>query len=105
MTRYLALGYLIVGVAIVGILLYIAHKLFGKGIMQGAQWLKEETPLGAPARVIDSVVTKATGREETLGGWLAEILDPSTRKVNEIFSSPIHRAPQSPYSINPRDRT
>lgn len=102
--KYLPFLQLGVMVAIVAVLAWLVYKLFGKGIMQGAQWLKEETPLGAPARGIDAMISSAAGREETLGGWLAEMLDPATRKVNQVFSTPIHRPAQSPYSINPRDR-
>jgi len=34
------------------------------------------------------VVTVLTGREETLGGWLAELFDPATRKVGEMLGAP-----------------
>lgn len=85
------------------IILYIYQKIFGKGIMLGAQWLKEQTPLGAPSRAIDEIITKTTGRDETLGGWLNEILDPNAKKVRAM-TAPIQSSP-SPYSINPRDRT
>ena len=50
--------------------------------------LKENTPLGIPARVIDAGVSKATGRNETLGGFLAETFDPTTRAANTMLNSP-----------------
>lgn len=34
------------------------------------------------------VVSNLTGREETLGGWLAELLDPSTRAVARMLGAP-----------------
>lgn len=66
------------------------------------------SPLGIPSRAIDAGITAATGREETLGGWIAEVLNPATRAANKMLQAPVPRvgsAPQpSVYSINPRDR-
>lgn len=53
-----------------------------------ASYIKEETVLGAPARAVDSAISAATSREETLGGWLAEKFDPATREVNRQLSTP-----------------
>lgn len=51
--------------------------------------LKENTPLGIPARGIDAGISAATGREETLGGFFAELFDPSTRQLaRELRSDP-----------------
>lgn len=64
------------------------------------------SPLGIPARGIDAGISAATGREETLGGWLAEMFDPNTRKVGEVLKmNPVKpTSSTSVYSINPRDR-
>lgn len=64
---------------------YVAWKLFGKGAFAGADWLKQSTPLGAPSRAIDAGISAAIGREETLGGWLADLFNPSAREVNNIY--------------------
>jgi hypothetical protein len=58
--------------------------------MEGASWLKEKTPLGIPSRAIDSGISAATGREETLGGWLNEFFDPNARAVAEM-SKPLYQ--------------
>lgn len=63
------------------------------------------SPLGVPSRAIDAGISYATNRDETLGGWLAEILDPSTRAARKMLETPPAPKPASPYSINPRDRT
>jgi len=34
------------------------------------------------------VVTVLTGREETLGGWLAELFDPATRELARVLGAP-----------------
>jgi hypothetical protein len=34
------------------------------------------------------IVSELTGREETLGGWLADLLDPATRRVNDLYRTP-----------------
>lgn len=46
-------------------------------------------------RGVDDVVSTLTGRDETLGGWLAEKLDPKTRSLGGMFTRPT-----SPSSIN-----
>jgi hypothetical protein len=33
-------------------------------------------------------VTRLTGREETLGGWLADMFDPTTRELARVLSAP-----------------
>lgn len=104
MSRYLIAAQLLFYVAVAGMLAWILYKLFGNGVFSGANWLKEKTPLGAPSRAIDTVISSSTGREETLGGWLNEILDPNAAKVREM-TAPLKSIPLSPYSINPRDRT
>jgi ribosomal protein L10 len=35
-----------------------------------------------------AVVTQLTGREETLGGWLAEMIDPRARELARVLSAP-----------------
>jgi hypothetical protein len=37
---------------------------------------------------ISAAVSAAVGREESLGGWLAEWLNPATRKVAEMLQGP-----------------
>jgi hypothetical protein len=34
------------------------------------------------------VVSVLTGREETLGGWLAELFDPATRELARVLGAP-----------------
>lgn len=58
-----------------------------RGVMGAAQDLKENTPLGIPARAIDSTISAATGREETLGGALADWLNPVARTANAEIDS------------------
>jgi hypothetical protein len=58
----------------------------GGAIGAAGSFLKDETLFGAPARGIDNVISDVTGRTETLGGWLAEMLDANTRKVNNELS-------------------
>lgn len=86
--RYVQLFQLLILMMVVAVLGWIAYKLFGKGFLEGANWLKNSTPLGAPSRAIDSAITNATGRDETLGGILAEIFDPATREVAAIYGKP-----------------
>lgn len=100
--------------AVLGFLAWKAYGYFqSRGVLGSASDLKEKTPLGVPARVIDSAISAATGREETLGGWLAELLDPMTRKANAMLGTPAAQivkpksapvTPPSVYAINPRDR-
>jgi len=37
---------------------------------------------------VTGVVSQVTGREETLGGWLAELFDPGTRAVARMLGAP-----------------
>ena len=42
-------------------------------------------------RGVTGIVTELTGRPETLGGWLAEMFDPATRRANEMLrDSPVN---------------
>lgn len=50
-------------------------------------------------RAGDKVATTLTGRDETVGGWLNELLDPNSRKVAAL-STPLSRALNP---ITPRD--
>jgi hypothetical protein len=34
------------------------------------------------------IVSELAGRPETLGGWLADLLDPATRRVNDLYRTP-----------------
>jgi hypothetical protein len=45
------------------------------------------TTAALPYNAASSAVSAATGREETLGGWFAELFDPSTRAANKMLSS------------------
>lgn len=80
-------GVAIIAVAL-GVIAWLIYRYIkdaggiGAATMQGANVLKNDTPLGIPARAIDSGISAATGREETLGGWLAELFNPSTRAFN-----------------------
>lgn len=79
---------LLVVLAVLGIGAFIAWRYFSsRGVLGAAQDLKENTPLGIPARGIDAAISAATGREETLGGWLAEMFDPATRAVSEQYGA------------------
>lgn len=62
--------------------------LQGKSPLDVARDLKDATPLGIPARAIDSGISAATGRDETLGGWFAELFDPATRAANAMLRTP-----------------
>lgn len=82
----------------------------------------KDSPLGIPARGIDATISAATGREETLGGWFAELFDPATRQANAEITAAKRIKPTTvgvisdaitattsasdinPYSINPRVR-
>jgi hypothetical protein len=79
---------LLVVLAVLGIGAVIAWRYFSsRGLLGSAQDLKANTPLGIPARTIDAGISAATGREETLGGFLAEIFDPATRSVSEQYGA------------------
>lgn len=62
--------------------------LIGNSAFDISRDLKEKTPLGLPARAIDSGISAATGRDETLGGLFAEWFDPATRAANEMMRTP-----------------
>lgn len=68
--------------------LFLWRYLKGKNPLDIARDLKESTPFGIPARALDSGISVATGREETLGGMLAEIFSSSTRAANEMLRTP-----------------
>lgn len=57
----------------------------GDAALAGAQTLKDSTPLGIPARGIDAGISMATGRDETLGGLLAEWFNPTTKAANAML--------------------
>lgn len=78
---------LLAALAVAGIFLW--RYLQVSTPLEIARDLKEKTPLGIPARAIDSGITAATGREETLGGWFAELFDPATRAANAMLRSPL----------------
>lgn len=88
-----AFGWLKAALALLALALlsFVAFKAWqyfkSKGIFGAAQDLKENTVIGAPSRAIDSIISFFTGREETLGGELAEIFDPATRKANAMNNS------------------
>jgi hypothetical protein len=68
----------------------VAWRYFGaKDAFEVARDLKEKTPLGLPARALDTGISSAVGREETFGGWLAEMFDPTTRAANKMLRSPV----------------
>lgn len=88
-SRYLGVFELLAFVA-VALFAFFAWRYFtAKDAFEIARDLKERTPLGIPARTIDSSITAATGREETLGGWLAELFDPATREANQMLRAPV----------------
>ena len=79
---------------VLAVVALVAWKVYewvkGKGgvagaVIDAANTIKESTPLGAPSRAIDSTISAATGRTETLGGFLADLFNPAARKVNEIY--------------------
>lgn len=86
-----AVGAIVLGV---GALLYFVWKwISDKGGIAAASLsvgatLKNSTPLGIPARAIDSGISAATGRDETLGGWLAELFNPATRQLAKQLNTP-----------------
>jgi hypothetical protein len=96
---------MLIAVSVGGFFLY--RWLRAGGLFDAGNALKANPVIGAPARAIDSAISAATGREETFGGWLAEMLDPATRKANAMLGTPVEKIlkPASPYAINPRDRT
>lgn len=75
-----------IGAALVGIF-FLVKWILKRGLFGIATDLKA-SPLGIPSRAIDSTISSATGREETLGGMIAEIFNPSTRAVSKIYSRP-----------------
>lgn len=104
----------------VGVFLLVRWLRSGDGAVAQISNALKDSPLGAPARGVDAAISAATGRDETLGGWLAELFDPATRQVNASLkrTKPIttpaavsqgildslQTPPPSPYSINPRER-
>lgn len=71
--------------AVAAVIGYFIWQYFkGKDVLSVAQDLKANTPLGIPARAIDTTISSATGRDETLGGWLAELFNPATRATATI---------------------
>jgi hypothetical protein len=56
----------------------------------------------APSRAADSAVTALTGREETLGGWLAEIFNPATRAVSREYVSGVAAVTSGAQSLSAR---
>jgi hypothetical protein len=77
---------MLAALAVAGFFLW--RYLQGKSPLEVARDLKESTPLGIPARALDAGISSATGREETFGGWLAEVFDPATRAANEMLRTP-----------------
>jgi hypothetical protein len=77
---------MLAALGIAGIFLW--RYLQGKSPLDVARDLKDSTPLGIPSRALDAGISSATGREETLGGFLAEIFDGSTRRANEMMRTP-----------------
>jgi len=78
--------FLLAAVALVG---YVAFKLVGL--------LKSLAPkvgaaasavASAPSNAANALASKVTGRDETFGGALAEVFDPTTRAANAMLKSP-----------------
>lgn len=101
----------IVLLAAVALGVFFAWRFYRKSQSDGVGAALKSSPLGLPSRAIDAVISDATGRDETLGGWLAEIFSPSVRAANRAITAPLPRPRKpsgnplaSPYSINPRER-
>lgn len=99
-----AFGWLKVVAVLVGaFFLYALAKKFFDFFTVGAGY-------NNPAkRGVDSVVSAVTGREETLGGWLNEILDPNAKKVAALSKPLTMTAPSTsnyvPFEDNYVDET
>lgn len=79
-------------IAAFGALAFVAWRYFsGRNVLDVARDLKESTPLGLPSRALDAGISAATGREETLGGWLAGIFNPATRTVDSLYGTQARR--------------
>lgn len=93
--------------AVFAVLAFVLYKVYAliksKGVLPAAvdagNYLKKETPLGAPARGIDAVISWFTGREETLGGLAAEVFDPATRQANRIAGGVVKGKPSGDPSV------
>ena len=108
--KSLAYVYALLGVsalALLGIGGFFLYRWLtsGDGPLANIGNAAKASPLGIPSRAIDAGITAATGRDETLGGWLAEWFDPSTRAANQMLKlNPVKPTGASVYSINPRER-
>jgi hypothetical protein len=89
--RYLAALYSLLALALLAALAFAAWKVYtligkkGGGVAGAAAVLKESTPLGIPSRAIDAGISAATGREETLGTWLAGVLSADVRHADKLM--------------------
>jgi len=108
------LGVLLI-LAVLGVAGVMLWRWMQKGdgpASQVGNWLKYETPLGAPSRALDSVVDMGTGgRETSVGGmfaWLRETISGDNDQIEQMKrGAPTTQKlkPTNVYSINPRDRT
>jgi hypothetical protein len=73
-------------------LLLNRDRLIG-GVKQAANLVNPASSENIANRAVTATVSSVAGREETLGGWLAEIFDPATRRVNREYQTP---APSNP---------
>lgn len=82
-----------------GLVLIVGAVWAGRRVANVANAVNPLNPNNVAAQGANAIASAVTGREETLGGWLAELFDPATRAVNAEWGK-AHRLDQ-PYSIAP----
>jgi hypothetical protein len=74
--------------ALFGIWVWSNKKTLAEGIGQAANLVNPSSSQNLVNRAVTAGVSRATGRDETFGGWLADIFDPATRRVNREYLTP-----------------
>lgn len=57
-------------------------------------------PLNIVNQGVTGIVSAITGREETFGGWLAELFDPATRRAREMLEDAPSPADDTRYGVD-----
>jgi hypothetical protein len=72
----------IVLLAIFGVWIWTQRERLAGGVKQAANLVNPASSQNLANRAVTETVTTITGRQETLGGWLAEIFSGTTREAN-----------------------
>jgi hypothetical protein len=92
------LAILVGGVVVVGVVAYIAHRVIkggaalGEAVGEGVALVNPADDRNIVNRGVTAAVSAATGRDETLGGWLAGIFNPASRQAERINDPVVARA-------------